>query len=56
MYTENKPALKRKGAVLNDLSVELYTIEANDKIPDDCKYPLSAIQVAQNQKQTRQSC
>ena len=31
---------------------ELYTIEANDKIPDYCKYPLALIKAAQNQKQT----
>ena len=29
---------------------ELYIIETNDKIPDNCKYAL--IQAAQNQKQT----
>ena len=31
---------------------ELYTIEAADKIPDNCKYQLAAIQTAQNQKET----
>ena len=31
---------------------ELYTIEANDKIPDNCKYPLALIQDARDQKQT----
>ena len=39
-------------AVLNDLPGQLYTVEANDKIPDNCKYPLPLIQAAQNQKQT----
>ena len=28
------------------------TTEAGDKIPDNCKYPLTTIQAAQNQKQT----
>ena len=32
MYTENEPAMKRNEAVLNELSGELYIIEANDKI------------------------
>ena len=31
---------------------KLYTIEANDKIPANCKYPLALIQAAQNQIQT----
>ena len=38
-----------------------YLIETNDKIPDNCKYPLALIQAAQNQNQTNtqevyQSC
>ena len=52
MYTENKPAVKRNEAVLNNLPSELYTIEADDKIPDNCKYPLALIEAAQNQKPT----
>ena len=36
--------MKRNNAVLNDL----YTIEATDKIPDNCKHPLRGIQAAQN--------
>ena len=50
MIAENEPAMKRNEAVLSDLPGELYTIEANDKIPDNCKYPLTLIQAAQNQK------
>ena len=46
MYEENKHAVKRNDAFLNDLPSELYTIEAHDKIPDDCKYPLVTIQAA----------
>ena len=45
---ENKCVMKRNKAVLNDLC----TIEANDKFPDNCKYSLTTIQAAQNQKQT----
>ena len=52
MYAENEPAMKRNDAVLKDLSGELYTIEADDKIPDNCRYALATIQAAQNQKQT----
>ena len=44
--------MKRNEAVLTELPGELYTIEANVKIPDNCKYPLALIQAAQNQKQT----
>ena len=52
MFAENKPAMKQNEAVLNDLPGELYTIEANDKIPDNCKYPLATIQAAQNHGKT----
>ena len=52
MFAENKPAMKQNEAVLNDLPDELYTIEANDKIPGNCKYPLATIQAAQNQRKT----
>ena len=52
MYVENEPAMKRNQAVLNDLPGELYTIKANEKIPDNIKYPLVLIQAVQNQKQT----
>ena len=59
MYAENKPYMKQNTAVLNDLHGNLYTIEADYKIPDNYKYPLATIQAAQNQKQTQevwQSC
>ena len=52
MYAENEPAMKRNDVALNDVPGELYTIEADDKIPDSCKYSLATIQAAQNQKQT----
>ena len=53
MYVENEPAMKRNEAVLNELSGELYIIEANDKFPDNCKHPLALIQAAQSQKQKK---
>ena len=52
MYTENKPAMERNEAVLNDFPGELYTVEADDKAADNCKYPLIMIEAAQNQKKT----
>ena len=52
IYAENEPAMKRNAVVLNNLPGELYTIKANDKIPDSCKYPMALIQAAQNQKET----
>ena len=51
IYAESEPAMKRNEAVLNELPGELYIIEANDKISDNCKFPLALIQAAQNQKQ-----
>ena len=42
--------MKRNEAVQRDLPGELYTTEADDKIPDNCKYPLALIQAAQNEK------
>ena len=44
--------MKRSEAVLDDLLGELHKTEAFNKIPDICKYPLTTIQAAQNQKQT----
>ena len=41
-----EPAMKRNEAVLNELPGELYMIEANDKISDNCKFPLALIQAA----------
>ena len=38
--------MKRNDAVLNDLPFDLSTIEADDKIPYNCKYPLATIQAA----------
>ena len=53
MYAENEPAMKwNDDVVLNDLPGELYTIEADDKNPDNCKYPLATIHTIQDQKRT----
>ena len=46
MYAENEPAIDRNEAFLNNLPGELYTIEADYKIPDNCKYPLAMILAA----------
>ena len=35
MYRENEPAMKSKEAVLNNLRSEIYTMEVNDKTPDN---------------------
>ena len=40
MYEENKPPMKRNDDVLNDLPRKIYTTEADEKIPDNCKYLL----------------
>ena len=45
MYAENEPTVKSNEAVLNNLPGELYT-EADDKISDNCKYPLALIEAA----------
>ena len=50
VYPENEHDIKRNEAVLNDLPGERHTIEPNDKIRH--KYPLAAIQAAQNQQNT----
>ena len=52
MYAENELTINMSEAVLNDLPGEIYTINATDKISDNCYYPLALIQAAQNQKQT----
>ena len=50
MYAENEPATKRNETVLSKLPGELYTIEANAKIPDIFKYLSAFVQAAQNEK------
>ena len=46
MYVENVPAVWRNEDVLSDLPTDFYTLEANEKIPDNYKYPLVTIQAA----------
>ena len=41
MYTESAPTVLRNQTVLNNLPDEVYSVEANEKTPDDCRYPLS---------------
>ena len=50
MYAENEPAIGRNEAVLNNLPGKVYTIEADDKISDNYKYPFATIVAAQNEK------
>ena len=46
--------MKKNETVLNELRGELYTKEANDKIPDNCKYPLALIKLLRiKSKQTQ---
>ena len=52
MYAENEPAIERNEAILNDLPGELYIVQADDKVSDNCKCLLAMIEAAQNQKQT----
>ena len=55
MYAENEPAMKRNEVVLNELPGELYIIEANDKISDNCKFPLALIKLLRiKSKQTQE--
>ena len=51
MYVVNEPVMKKNEAVLNYLLGDLYTIETNDKIPDNYKDLATLIQATQNEKQ-----
>ena len=52
MHAENEPAIGKNETVLSNLPGELiYTIEADDRIPDNYKYLLTMILAAQNQEQ-----
>ena len=52
IYAENERAMKKNTFVLNDLRDEIYTIIVTDKVPDNCKYQMTLMQAAQNQKET----
>ena len=43
MNVENASAIKRIEALLNDVQHELYRLEANNEISDNCKYPTALI-------------
>ena len=40
-YAGNEPTMKWKDAVASNLLGELYTIDGDNKIPVNCKYPLA---------------
>ena len=40
--------------LLNDFNGELYSIGADDKIPDNCKYPLATIQAGCSESKTNE--
>ena len=44
MYAKKAPAAFKHQIVLSSLPGEVYSVEANDKIPDGCRYPFSIIQ------------
>ena len=52
MHVENELAIKKNYTVLNGLLSQVYTLEADNKVSDHCKYPLATIQAAPNKKQT----
>ena len=52
MFKYNEPAIAGNEVVLHNLPCELYRIVVNDKIPENCKYPLATIQDTRNQNQT----
>ena len=56
MYAENESVIKRNEVVLNKLPGKHYTVETNDKIPDNCKYLLVLMQASQNGKQKNTGC
>ena len=51
IYTDNKSGVKRNEPVLDDFPGDLDATEANNKILDNCDYPLATIQAIQNKKQ-----
>ena len=44
MYAENAPTVLKSQTYLINLPGDVYSVEANGKIPDDCRYPFSVIQ------------
>ena len=52
MFAENNPTLLHSKEMLTSLPGVLYTIEATDAVPGDCKCPESIVSSTQNRKQT----
>ena len=50
MFKYNEPAITGNEVVLHNLPCELYRIVVNDKIPENCKYPLATIQDTRNHR------
>ena len=49
IYAENAPTVLRSQTALDNLPGEIYSIEANNKITNNCAYSFSAIEVVKNQ-------
>ena len=43
MYADNEPTMKSNEVALNDLLGDIYTTEANGKIPGNFKYSVTII-------------
>ena len=50
IYAENETDLKRNEVALNDIPGDLYTVEVNEKIPDNWKYLLATIEAVRIRK------
>lgn len=48
-YAENAPTVLRSQTALDTLPGEIYSIEANNKITNNCAYSFSAIEAVKNQ-------
>ena len=55
IYAENASTVLRNQTFLNNLPGEVYSTEANGKIPDGCRYPSFVIQTVQNKIQINKS-
>ena len=49
IYSENAPTVLRSQTALDTLPGEIYSIEANNKITNNCAYSFSAIEAVKNQ-------
>ena len=55
MYPQNAQKVSQNQTVLNNLTSELYSIDGNEKIPNDCRYPIFVTQARQSKKDRRLS-